>query len=127
MKHLKWIVVMGLMSLKAEATVCTAQVIHTMCGTGKMEIMFEDLFSNQGFKLRDGDVQCWGMDRIVIGKTERLPASYPYHLENSYKLIADEPSGGFEGEMLYDPVLKVASLRMSSLIGGRREYNLTCN
>jgi regulator of sigma D len=117
----------ALATMNANAEHCSAQVVHSMCGSGRMVLDYD--LKTGHFELNDGDVNCWNMDRGVSGEMKRIEAIYPY-LENETFTLNGQINGGslkFEGILMHDLSAKVASLKMKGFEGKPREYNLTCD
>lgn len=119
--------VVAVAALPARATTCRAQLIHTVCGSGIMEITFME--GSDAFELHNGDVRCWMGDARVRGILEKNSPMYPFFLENTYDLYT--PGGQSTapvkyGQLLYDPRINVASLRLNTSSTLTEVYNLTC-
>lgn len=114
-------------AFKANAITCEAQLIHTMCGSGQVEVTIDE--SAKTFNLRNGDVHCWMADYVLSGTIEKKERSYPYFSDYDYQFLSTDAEKPNFAEFIYDPELKVASLKLIEptrfpLI--HQNYNLTC-
>ena len=63
-----------------KGSVCTVEIISGMCGSGFVTLTyFEDKF-----KLKNGDIKCWGSDVIKKGTFQNHREGYPIN-----SIIAD--------------------------------------
>lgn len=114
----------------AQAITCKAQLVHTACGSGKIEISFDS--KTMLFEFHNGDVRCWMPDYQVKGILEKKVAEYPFLLGNTFKLsILDDQTNQTVtyGNLVYDDRLKVARLELNPRYEYEKtnsKYDLTC-
>ncbi len=95
----------------AQTVTCKAQLVHTMCGSGKIELIFDD--KTKLFEFQNGDVRCWMGEYRAEGSLEKKPPKYPFFLEGTYQLstLDDHTKQPVNfGHLVYDSQLKVARL-----------------
>ncbi len=114
-------------AFKANAITCEAQLIHTMCGSGRVAVTIDE--SAKTFNLNNGDVNCWMADYVLSGTIDKKEPSYPFFSDHEYQLSSIDAEKPNFAEFIYDPELKVASLTLLEptrfpLI--HQNYNLTC-
>jgi hypothetical protein len=115
---------------QAQTTTCRAQLVHTVCGSGKVEITYSE--KEETFKVYNGDVGCWMTDYEINGGLKKVPSRYPYFLENTFKLTRLDTQtvqmGDF-GALFVDTKLKVARLEIFQSSENEKamtKYDLTC-
>jgi hypothetical protein len=112
----------------AGATVCKTRVVHSICGSGEVEIKFN--LDRREFEMNDGDVICWSDPLLVVtGQMTEEKPQYPYYLVGTYSLVSTHPNQPDTelGTLLYDPKDQVARLEISSdRLTAKRSYDLHC-
>jgi hypothetical protein len=116
---------------------CYAQVLRTVCGSGKINIEID--LDKTSFTAKMGAVACWGYDISVNGNIKKIKGSYPFGHEDNYKLfhIGEDREevlvatlivhGGLLANDIVKPALlemKKTSFRGYSLY--REQFNLIC-
>jgi len=108
----------------ANTITCKAQIIHSVCGSGRVEIAFDT--ESKSFDLYNGDVPCWFADIEHQGMLTKSKAVYPYFLAESYFLQISHKTFA---KLTYDTELSVARLEiidtsLDPLLSSK--YDLTC-
>ena len=91
----------------ADTITCKAQLIHSVCASGRVEISLDTELKS--FDLHNGDVPCWFTDIEQQGMLTKSGAGYPYFLADSYFLkISDKTFA----KLFYDKKLSLARLEI---------------
>lgn len=115
----------------AQTITCKAQLIHTICGSGRIEISLDN--ATKKFKFHNGDVVCWMQDYELQGFFEKSNSAYPFYLDNTFQLSPiDEQTNQVigHGSLIYDEKLKVARLEIAhrfEMETTNSKYDLTCD
>jgi hypothetical protein len=116
-----------------QALICQAQMIHSVCGTGKVEMVLNDSLSgNNSFKIINGDVACWSIDLTIDGEAVHQEKTYPYYEVESYKLLVKDhvtKTKVIYGFFHYDKMQKKARLTIDRIAKEllSAKYDLDCN
>jgi hypothetical protein len=126
---LSFISVVLLAAPSAQALTCRAEMIHSICGTGKVEISLDTSMVNKSFKIVNGDVSCWHAEITTIGEMEPQGKTYPYNDTDTYALVVEHPIKSEYGIFYYNQTLKKARLLLNSLPVGvlSTKYDLDCD
>jgi hypothetical protein len=117
----------------SQALTCQAQMIHTICGTGKVEMVLNNSGSgDNSFKIINGDVACWNMELTIDGEADRQGKTNTYYEAESYKLLVKDHVTNTKviyGFFHYDKTQKKARLTIDHVPNGllSAKYDLDCN
>jgi hypothetical protein len=110
--------------LKTEATECRAQVVTSICGSGKMALTFNEKEST--FALNNGDVRCWGTDIKISGIMSRVHM-LPFDLEGvGYAFSQPYENYRIDGLLVYDSRVNAVHMELNDIVG-QHVYNLACD
>lgn len=91
----------------ASTITCKAQLVHSVCGSGRVEIVFDT--QTKSFDLHNGDVPCWYSDLDQQGSLTKSKAVNPYLLADNFSLqISDK----IFANLFYDKKFSVARLEI---------------
>jgi hypothetical protein len=114
--------------VQATALTCKAQLVHSACGSGKVEITLDS--ENNIFLLHNGDVPCWNMDLKKHGQIEKVQTKYPYFVAETFELKL-HASPEIYATLLYDSETQVARLEIMNKDLNyptlSSKYDLVCN
>ncbi len=114
----------------ASATTCKAQLVPTLCGSGKVEITFDS--KQNKFSIYNGDVGCWFGDFELQGRLIKTKSHYQYLSVDSY-ILKIQDNDVLYAKLIYDPALSLARLEIiedeSRNDNGRMssKYDLICD
>ena len=82
------ILLTNLSQAMAETITCSIKTLDSVCGSGEISLQLD--LTKESFQLRDGDIRCWGGDKLHSGKLLINDKTKRGYNSSTFSLIANK-------------------------------------